>query len=459
MNDSKLDHQVIIIGAGISGIGAGIFLQKNKINDFVLLEKSDRLGGTWRDNTYPGVEVDIPSIAYSFSFEPNPNWSQVYAKGEEIQQYVEHCADQYAIREHIQFQQSVDKIVFDQEKNLWRVHLKGGKVLKSRYVISATGILNQPIIPNIKGIDLFKGKMMHSAQWDHDYDLTDKKVGVIGTGASAVQIVPAWPILQRVLRGFIESRIQFETWVILNHGHLPFVNALIKQKLRDNLAEQVHDPVLREKLTPRYDFGCKRPSISNTYWKTFNQQNVYLLTEGIQQITEKGIVSNDGTEHDLDLIILGTGFKTLEPGNSPSYEVYGLNNLELGQFWQQHRYQAYRGISVPNFPNYFMTFGPYTGGFNWFSMLESQLTYIVRCLVKAQKKGATYVEVTQQAHDEDFKTTLAKTKNTIFKSPSCLSANSYYFDRHADASLPSVITPLTRWISTRLAGHKGFLFK
>jgi cation diffusion facilitator CzcD-associated flavoprotein CzcO len=378
---------------------------------------------------------------------------------------------------------------------MWLVHLADEQVLKARYVISATGILNQPVRPNIEGIDSFKGKMIHTARWDHDYDINDKKVAVIGTGASAVQLVPAiadkvkqlkvyqrtpiwvvpkkerefdeqaqerfkkWPVTQSVIRFLTDLRIQSETWCILNYRRFPFVTKFVEKELAKYLASQVADPELRKKLTPHYGFGCKRPSLSNTYLKTFNKQNVRLITEGIQKITTKGIVTNDGEEHELDTIILGTGFKTFEPGNSPSYTVQGLQGLDLGQFWEQNRYQAYRGVSVPNFPNYFMTFGPYTGGFNWFSMLESQLRYIVRCIVKANKKGATYVEVSQKAHDKDFQATLKKSKDSVFQSPYCLSANSYYFDAKGDPSLPSVISPLRRWIITKFAGHRGFLFK
>lgn len=494
-DDFDLDSEVIIVGAGISGIGMGIELKKFHIHSFTILEGSDRLGGTWRDNTYPGVAVDIPSLSYSFSFEPNPEWSRLFAPGEEILNYVEHCAEKYGILQHIRYNSHVKKIVFEQERSIWRVFLENGECLRARYVISATGILNQPIIPDIPGLDKFKGKMMHTARWDHEHNLEGKKVGVIGTGASAVQIVPAiadkvghmgvfqrtpiWvspkmdikfnsvtrlifkklPFLYRGISFIAESFNEIATFALVNFNKWPGLILKGEAFNRQHLARQVDNPELRKKLTPEYNLGCKRPAISSHYLKTFNSDNVELLTEGIDHITEGGIVTKDGIAHDYDTIILATGFKTQVKGNSPSYEVHGLKDLELGDFWQKNRYQAFKSISIPNFPNYFLTFGPYCGGLNWFTMLEGHVRHIARCLDKAKKEGANYIEAKQQAHDKYFQLMQKKSSNTLFKGASCASANSYYFDAHGDASLPSPITPMTRYFTIALGSLGGYKFE
>lgn len=419
---SGVDYQIIVVGAGISGIGMGIELIKHHFHSFVLLESSDRLGGTWRDNTYPGVAVDIPSLSYSFSFEPNPNWSGLFAEGQEILKYVNHCADKYGVRSHIKFNSSVVKTVFEPEQNCWRVYLENGQQLTARYIVSATGILNQPVYPDIAGLKSFRGKMMHTARWDHRYDIKNKKVGIIGTGASAVQIVPSispdvnhlhvfqrtpvwisgkfdlkfgkttkfifkhFPFVQKAAAYLCEIGIEAATFSLVNYTRWSGLVSKGEELSRRHHKKAIKDFELREKLTPKYNLGCKRPGISHGYLESFNRDNVTLVTEGIDKITENGIVTKDGICHELDAIILATGFKTQVKGNNPSYEVHGLNNIELGQFWQDKRYQAYKSISVPNFPNFFLTFGPYCGGFNWYTMLETHVRHIIRCMEKSGEK-------------------------------------------------------------------------
>lgn len=494
-NEADIDSEIIIVGAGISGIGMAIELKKYRMHSFTILESSDRLGGTWRDNTYPGVAVDIPSLSYSFSYEPNPGWSRLFAPGDEILRYINHCADKYAIRQHIRYNSKVNKIIFDSDNNTWRVFLKNGGMLQARYVISATGILNQPIIPDIKGLDTFKGKMMHTARWDHGNKLDGQRVGIIGTGASAVQIIPAiadkvkqldvfqrtpiwvspkldlkfnkvtkWifrkvPFLYRVASFTAESFNELATFALVNFNKWPGMIARGESFNRKHLANQVNDPELRKKLTPNYNLGCKRPAISSHYLKSFNRDNVALVTESIDSIRDKGIVSTNGVLYEFDTIILATGFKTQVKGNSPSYEVHGLNGVELGDFWEKNRYQAYKSISVPHFPNYFLTFGPYCGGINWFTMLESHVRHIARCLEKAKKTGVNYIEARQQAHDKYFQLMQKKSANSLFKRAFCASANSYYFDAHGDASLPSPITPMTRWFTIGLGSLEGYKFE
>lgn len=495
MSNIELDYEVVIVGAGISGIGAGIFLQKANFKSFVLLESEDELGGTWRDNTYPGVAVDIPSVSYCYSFEPHYRWSRTFALGAEIQEYVQQCASKYGIREKIQFNSKVSKIVFDTHSSTWKTYLTDGRQLVSRYVIAATGILNQPKYPEIDGIDSFKGKMMHSARWQHSYDLSNKKVAVIGTGASAVQIVPniagkvahmtvfqrtpiwvgprndnlisaerhdlleRFPMLNRLTRFASESALEAVTFVITHYQRVGFIANRAENFQRNYIKHKVKDASLHDKLTPQYGLGCKRPAFSSDYLSTFNRDNVQLVTEGIDSITEAGVKTCDGVEHKVDAIILATGFKTMEKGNSPSFEVYGLNGIELGEEWDEHRYQAYRSVSVPNFPNFFLTFGPYGGGLNWFAMLEANLTYVVRCLKEARRKRTSYLEVKQSAHERYFEKMLKKGKATVFTKASCVHANSYYFDKHGDVSLPAPYTPMWRWFGVRFTSLRSYRFK
>lgn len=492
---ADLDFETVIVGAGVSGIGAGIELEKKGMGSFVVLESADDLGGTWRDNTYPGVAVDIPSISYCYPFEIDHEWSRTYAPGEEIHAYLRHCSDKYGVDEHIRYQARVDRIEFDPSSDTWTTLLAGGERLRSRYVIAATGILSQPKRPDIEGLSSFAGKMMHTAEWDHDFALEGKRVAIIGTGASAVQVVPSiapdvgllevyqrtpiwigpkrdFPIDPADRHGFwyeplglglrrFATELGFEigTYLIVSYQRRKRLVQRAEAAQAAYIRKSVDDPALHEKLVPGYGLGCKRPAFSNEYLQSFNRQNVRLVTEGIERVTESGITTRDGVEHPLDVIILGTGFKTLERGNAPSFEVVGNGGVELGEFWHHNRYQAYGGISVPGFPNFFLTSSPYSGGFNWFTMLEAHLAYIMRCMTTAQRKGATRIEVKQQAHEAYFAQMLELAERTVFKDAACVAANSYYIDRHGDASLALPRTPWWRWLRVHFTSLDGFRFE
>jgi cation diffusion facilitator CzcD-associated flavoprotein CzcO len=216
---------------------------------------------------------------------------------------------------------------------------------------------------------------------------------------------------------------------------------------------------LRAKLTPDYTLGCKRILMANDYYPALQRDNVQVISDGIERITERGIVTKDGQLHELDLLILGTGFKTLEKGNAPSFEVYGIDGVELGEHWDQNRYQAFNGTSVPDFPNYFMTSSPYSGGFNWFTMLDAHLKYMMRCMKKARRSGSTWIEAEQDAHDQYFRFMLERAEGTVFKDPACLAANSYYIDRHGDASLALPQTPWWRLLRLRFSSLSVFRFQ
>lgn len=494
VQDERLEH-IVVVGAGISGIAMAIELQRRGIDDFCLLEASDRPGGTWRDNNYPGVAVDIPSLSYCFPFEPNPDWSRLFAPGAEIYRYIEHCVDKYDIRRRIRFGARVNQAVFDPARALWSLHLTDGRRIQARYVVVATGILNQPKLPEIAGRDDFRGRMFHTSRWDQGCDLAGKRVAIIGTGASAAQVVPAiardvarldvwqrtpiWvlpkldirfparlrrvframPMLQRLMRAPIDGGLEMGYWATVYYRHLPGLTRLAERNSLKLLASQVSDPALRDKLTPHYGFGCKRPAVSSEYWATFERDNVTLRTEGIESIDAAGIIDGQGTHHRYDAIILATGFKTQEIGNNPSFEVHGLDGLELGRFWHEHRYQAFNGVSVPRFPNLFLTFGPYSGGLNWFTMIGANGRFIGRCLQKADRNGARYVEVRRSYHDRYLALMHKKARNTLFQNGPCQGANSYYFDRHGDASLPTPFAPIWRWFRVRVTGLQSHRFE
>jgi cation diffusion facilitator CzcD-associated flavoprotein CzcO len=490
-----MDHEIIIIGAGISGIGAAIMLNKQGMNDLLILERSNDIGGTWRDNKYPGVAVDIPSFVYQYSFEPNPRWTRMFAQGHEIYQYIHHCAKKYDVNKYIRFNAVVEKIVFNKDNNTWTTYLTDKTELVSRYVIAATGILYNPIIPQIKGQETFKGESRHTIKWDADFDIKNKNVGIIGTGATAVQVVPAiapnvkhltvfqrTPIWLNPKNDYVFDKekieewtnhplkykrkqwraalwIQGATWAIQNYKKLGGNYRKYAEKPPSiNLKKQIQDPELRKKLTPDYAMGCKRPAISSDYFKTFNRDNVSLITEGIDRITENGILTKDGKEIPLDVIIYSTGFKTTEKGNFPNFKVIGSGTDELNDFWDKNKYQSYQGVSVPGYPNFFLTSGPFTFGLNWFSMLETNLHFIIRVIKKAKKDGATLIDVNHQAHEKHYKMLQERAKNAVQLSPSCSTSNSYYIDKNGDFALGAVFTPFYRWLKVRIANLNGYQF-
>ena len=237
----------------------------------------------------------------------------------------------------------------------------------------------------------------------------------------------------------------------------PFLK-LVEHALRNSMRRCVNDPETAERLLPRYGLGCKRATISNDYLQTFNRSNVRLVIEGIERICPEGIVTSDGKRHDLDVIVLGTGFLTTERGNSPSFEVVGLDEVELGQFWEEHRLQAYSGVSVPGFPNFFLTSGPYGGGFNWFAMLEAHILHIMQCIKGAESRGVTRVQIDRQAHDRYMRKIWRRAEGTVFKDAGCVAANSFYIDRHGDASLTLPTIPSWRWLRVRIRGTAGYRF-
>jgi cation diffusion facilitator CzcD-associated flavoprotein CzcO len=484
--EDLLDHEVVVVGGGFSGIGAAILLDQAGISDYVVLEQGDGVGGAWHWNTYPGVAVDIPSFSYQFSFETIPDWSRVYAPGSELKAYAEHCVDKYGVRSRIRLNTKVTGAEFDDDAHVWRVRTAAGEVMRTRFVIGATGALTQPKPPEIPGIDEFAGVVMHTARWDHAQDLRGRRVAIIGTGASALQVIPSiapeverltvfqrtpiWCLpkldapLGRPFRWLLEHvpgarraiRAASQVYVELNfplaahfYGVVPVAD--YGERIgRSHLRRQVHDPELREKLTPNYGLGCKRPSFSNEYLATFNRDNVELETAAIEAITAGGLRTADGTEHAADVLILATGFKVFEAGNMPPFPIHGADGVDLDRFWDENRFQAYHGVSVPGFPNLFTILGPY--GFNgasYFHLIESQMRHIVRCLKRARSTSTTRVEISPAANERYFASMLARRHNQVFFRGSCATANSYYFDKHGDVPFRASPSLEVSWQSAR----------
>jgi cation diffusion facilitator CzcD-associated flavoprotein CzcO len=482
--DIAVDHEVVVVGAGFSGIGAAIKLDRAGFHDFVVLEAGDGIGGAWHWNTYPGIAVDIPSFSYQFSFEKRSDWSRVYAPGRELKAYAEHCVDKYDVRGRIRLNTKVIGAKFDEDAHTWRIETANGEQITARFVIGATGVFSQPKPPEIPGIGTFAGMTMHTARWDHSVDLRGKRVGVIGTGASAIQVIPTiapevaqltvfqrtpiWclpkldapmsPRARRALRTLpgakLAARLASQafveaTFVLAAHfaGTFPGLRARGEGAARKMLRE-VRDPVVREKLTPRYTLGCKRPSFSNEYIPAFNRDNVLLETNAIEAITATAVRTTEGVEHAVDVLVLATGFKVFDSGNMPAFEMRGTDGMGLEEWWDANRMQAYEGVSVPGFPNAFSILGPY--GFNgqsYFGLIETQMRHIVRCLKRARRDGATRVEITSDANRRYFESVLGRRHNQVFFQGSCASANSYYFDKHGDAPFRPSLTLEAAWRS------------
>lgn len=416
---------VIIIGTGFGGLCMAIQLKKAGFDQFTLLEKASDVGGTWRDNTYPGAACDVQSHFYSFSFEPKHDWSRKFGLQPEILDYMRHCADKYDLQKHIQFNCEVRTVTFDEPGNQWRVETAKGDVYEAGIVVTATGQLNQPAWPSIPGLSSFKGALFHSARWNHDYQLQDKRVAVIGTGASAIQFVPeivprvkslslfqrsaAWvlPKPDRAFKKWEQGLFQkFPVWDRLYRFLIYWKNesrALAFTRFNSLLnifswqakrfaRGQVKDPQKRQDLIPDYQIGCKRILISNDWHSAVDQNHVELVTTGIERIVSDGIVTTDGSLHKADALILGTGFAASEFLSPIS--ITGRAGLTLNDAWAQGA-EAYKGITISGFPNFFMLYGPNTNlaHNSIVFMLESQVRYIMSCIRELEAQPGAAMDV------------------------------------------------------------------
>lgn len=425
MGKGQPTPSIVIVGTGFGGLGMAIQLKKAGIDQFILLEKADSVGGTWRDNTYPGAACDVQSHLYSFSFEPKSDWSRKFGLQPEIRAYLEHCVSKYGLRDHIRFNTEVASARFDKAAGGWTLKTTDDETIETQVLITACGQLNQPTMPNVDGLEAFQGKVFHSARWDHEYDLTDKRVAVIGTGASAIQFVPqiidkvkslklfqrsgAWvlpkpdrpfttleqwvfgtfPLADRTYRNMIywrnESRaIGFTRFGFLLNGF----KWLAKREVR----KQVRDPVKRDKLIPDYPIGCKRILISNDWYPAVDQDHLDLVTEAIDHVEPDAVITADGQRHPVDAIIFGTGFKATD--FLAPMTIKGLDDVDLNTAWREGA-EAYKGISVAGFPNLFMLYGPNTNlaHSSIVFMLESQIRYVMQCVHALENRDLHFMDV------------------------------------------------------------------
>ncbi|WP_024440132.1 NAD(P)/FAD-dependent oxidoreductase [Mycobacterium sp. UM_WGJ] len=469
---SMEQFDVVIVGAGFGGMGAAIELKKLGYDDIVLLEREDDLGGTWHVNHYPGLAVDIPSTTYAYWFEPNPYWSRMFAPGEEIKRYAEHVADKYDVRRHMRFNTTVAGAHWDEDAERWLVALADGTTLSARFLITATGFLSQPRNPDIAGIDSFAGKVVHTAAWDHDYDFTGRRVGQIGTGATAVQLIPElaktvadltvfqrtaiWvapkidfripallrklfarvPFTQRVMRFISDYLLEFMTvTAILNYPAFRRLSIAGMDACKMLRFAQIRDKELRAKLTPTYDIGCKRPSWSNDYYRSFTKPHVHLETTGIERIEPDGIVTVDGRKTVIDTLVLATGYDLWE-ANFPAIEIVGRDGRNLGKWWRETRFQAYQGLSIPHFPNFLSLASPYGfSGLSFFNTMEYQMRHMGRLFGEMRRRNATTFEVTEAANTRFLGAMTKRLDHTVFYAGDCATSRSYYYDPSGEATL------------------------
>jgi len=420
--------EVVILGAGASGIATAIKLQAAGIGPVTILEKASRVGGTWRDNIYPGLTCDVPSHVYTLAAEPNPDWSRIFSPQAEILAYLERVAHKRGVVSKIQFNSEVTEARFDEAAGYWEILTRGGKRYRARFLIQALGPLERPRYPEIRDAEKFAGVTFHSARWNPHYDLGGKTVAVVGNAASGVQLIPeiapvvkqlyvfqrtpswvlpkldrpykAWekalfrvPFLAQVHRQLLFSRLEFIHSSFRNKSWLG--GAVAKLALR-NMRQAIADPQLREKLTPHYPFGCKRILFSNVYYPTLARPNVELVTERIAAATPAGLVTADGVERNVDAVIFATGFDVM----GVPVPTYGLDGVSLERAWRRGP-EAYKGVTIAGFPNMFYLLGPNSGlGHNsvWL-MAEAQADYAIACIKEVRARKDAYLTVRQEAMD------------------------------------------------------------
>jgi cation diffusion facilitator CzcD-associated flavoprotein CzcO len=474
----------VIVGAGFSGMAAGITLKRAGITSFVILEKADRVGGTWRENTYPGAACDIPSHLYSYSFEPNPKWSRSYGGQPEILAYLEHCADKYGLTPHLRFGAAVDEARFDDRTGLWTVRASG-TTYTARSLVLGNGALHIPALPEIPGRDSFAGTKFHSARWDHTANLTGKRVGVIGTGASTIQFVPQiapvvdklsvfqrtppWivPKLDRTISDreqWMFEHVPGAHWLrrtglywllearVLGFAFAPKINQLAEGLVLKHLAGQIADPALRAKLTPSYRLGCKRVLLSNDYYPALARDNAEVITDGITAIEPRGVRTADGTLHELDVLIYGTGFRVVD--YLSSIRILGRDGRDLNDVWRDG-VRNYLGITVSGFPNMFLLMGPNTGlGHNsMIFMIEAQANYAARAIAELQRRPTAFMDVRPEV-ERAFGAELAhKLKGTVWTS----GCNSWYMAPDGEVLLWPGFT-FDYWRRTRRVAASDYTF-
>ncbi|GAA3725166.1 flavin-containing monooxygenase [Salinactinospora qingdaonensis] len=466
---STRDLRIAVIGSGFSGLGMAIRLLQKGIDDFLVFERAEEVGGTWRDNTYPGCGCDVMAHLYSFSFARNPEWKSTFGKQDELYAYLRNCADRFGVRPYIRFGHDVLSANWDEDTRRWHIETSQGSYT-AQLLVTGTGYLSEPSVPSIPGIEDFEGTMFHSARWNHDYDLSGKRVAVIGTGASAIQFVPKiQPEVERLdlyqrtppwigpkpdkpngtvqrwmlrhLPGYQRFRRGFNMWgreVLAFAMARPKVMRRMQTMASSHLEKSVKDPELRARLTPDYIMGCKRLLFSNTYYPAVCSSNVDVITTGISQIGPKSITTTDGTEREIDAIILGTGFQAVD--RPFAHRVWGRNGVKLSDAWE-HTMSAHKGTTVSGFPNMFMLLGPNTalGHSSQTVMIEAQIKYVLDCIKQMDKRGLSSVEVRPEAQASYNEWLDSRLNRSVWNAGSC---KSWYLD--ASGHNPS-IWPTYTW--------------
>ena len=424
--DAMEEVEIAVVGSGFSGIGMAIRLKEMGVLDFVVLDRADDLGGTWRDNSYPGAACDVPSQLYSFSFALNPDWSRAYSPQAEIWEYLRGCVDRFGVAEYMRYRHEVLDVRWDQHRERWDLHTSQG-ALSARIVIWATGPLSEPKVPDLPGLSTFEGEVFHSARWDHGYDLSGKRVAVVGTGASAIQLVPRiaprvaqlhlfqrtppWilprrdrpvapvrrslfrlvPLYQRLARARVYLRLEFLLGpAIIGRAERP--RRRLTEFARAHLRNQVPDEGLRRVLTPEYEIGCKRVLVSDDFYPALSRPNVDVVPAAVAEVGPHSVTDVHGVSRDVDAIVLATGFEAAEPAFAG--RIAGRDGVRLSEVWKDG-VEAYLGTSVPGFPNLFLLVGPNTvlAHNSVVFMIESQLRYLAGAVRFLGRPGVGTVEV------------------------------------------------------------------
>ncbi|BCM65789.1 MULTISPECIES: flavin-containing monooxygenase [Streptomyces] len=484
-DESIATPDVLIVGTGLAGLGMAVKLAEAGHRDFVILEKAGEVGGTWRENTYPGCACDVASVMYSYSFAPNRNWSRMYAEQPEILDYIKHVVKERDLEPHIRFHTEVTSYEFDEAADRWHVRTRSGQEYRPRIVVLAHGALHQPNVPDLPGMDRFKGELFHSAQWDHSVDLRGKRVAVIGTGSSAVQFIPRiagvaahvdvfqrnahWvlpkadrplkhlerrlfaslPFVQRLYRLAAYWTHELPVLAFLNPKYLGVLELAAKRTLE----KQVPDPELRAKLTPTYRIGCKRILLTNDYFPALQRPDVSLTTSGIEEFTESGIRTKDGELHEADVVILATGFST--DNRCASEHIVGRGGLTIQEAWRDGM-TAHLGTTVAGFPNLFMLMGPNSGGGaqSILFVIEAQVHYIVECLKLMRSRRATRLEVRAEVQQRFNDWLHAKLSGSVWNSGGC---HSWFLDHRGVNRQSWPGTGTSYWRATRRPDPQAFL--
>ena len=456
MTEQK-DTRTIIIGAGMAGILAAIKLLEQGKRNFCIYEKADRIGGTWRDNTYPGLTCDVPSHSYTYSFEPNPDWTRTMPPGAEIQAYFENVVEKYGLAPYLRFGQEVTRLDFIDGH--WQLQTISGDRDEADFVVAATGVLHHPRLPNINGMERFKGELFHSARWDHSVPLDGKRIAVVGTGSTGVQIVsalagrasylchyqrsPQWimPVINTPFTEEERAAWRRDPELLKRLQHDPELEANIERFsvaitepdseamqqiemiVQQNLEQSVRDPELREKLRPNYRAACKRLIYADTFYEAVQRDNVEVAIEDVTQIEETGIRSPDGQLREFDIIVLATGFQAdrfMRP-----MTITGRDGKTLESVWRD-RPTAYMAISIPDFPNLFMLNGPNgpVGNFSLIEIAEQQWHYIEQLMAKVEQGECREISVSEPALETFDEERIAAAKRSIFGS----GCQSWYLD-------------------------------